>query len=158
MINILDGTITYLCQVPHFFDEIVTTLELANPAPCDLLLDLDCDDNSSIVDFDCLDLSGVPISDDDIRIFADAFLEEMTITIAATIPDAPDEILLMTGSIPNIDETGSGTSAITLTNAGGATIQDLRMPYNSSSTITYPQCLREVYVRLRSSLLLHLGR
>jgi gliding motility-associated-like protein len=99
-------------------------LEFANPAPCEPLLTLDCDDN--MVEYSCLDTDGVLISDSDIVLFADADLTEMTITIAPPVVDAPFEILTYTGAIPNINEAGSGSSMITFTNGGGATIQDFK--------------------------------
>jgi gliding motility-associated-like protein len=100
--------------------------EFENPASCENMIDLDCNDSDSSVDFSCLDINGVSITDTDIRLFANDWLTEMTITIASPIPNAPFEILNMTGSIPNIDDADSGTSMITLTNVGGATIQDFK--------------------------------
>lgn len=126
LINLLDGTIIPLCDGLGFFAGITSMREHQNPTPCEVLIDLDCDDSDSYATFDCLSTGGVAVTDQDISLFADNWLDIMTISIASPIPDSPDEILFMTASIPNIDETGSGTSVVTLTNAGGATIQDFK--------------------------------
>ena len=126
LINLLDGTIIPLCDGLGFFAGICSMREHQNPALCEMLIDLDCDDSDSYATFDCLSTGGVAVTDQDISLFADNWLDIMTISIASPIPDSPDEILFMTASIPNIDETGSGTSVVTLTNAGGATIQDFK--------------------------------
>ncbi len=126
LINLLDGSVTHICDSELFVLYLSSLLEHSNPAPCEVMLDLDCDDSNGVVPFDCLDIDGVAITDSDIGLFADALLTEITITIAPPIPDAPNEFLTYTGSIPNIDPVGSGTSSITLINAGGATFQDFK--------------------------------
>ena len=126
LINLLDGSVTKICSDEYFVLWFSSMLEHANPAPCDVMLDLDCDDSNSIRNYDCLDVNGEHITDTDIGLFADALLEEMTVTIAPPIPDAPLEILDMTGTVPNIGVWGASSSSLTLTNGGGATFQDFK--------------------------------
>ena len=136
LINVLDGTITG--PICTFYDwqvfGIVSPLEYVNPAPCELWMDLDCDDSDSWSYFDCTTLDGVPVTDDDIRIFADTHLDYMTITITDPIPDDPDEILSIIGPLINISESGSGTSTITLINDGSTAIYNFR---NALKQIVY---------------------
>ena len=126
LINIIDGSISVLCQVHEHLDAITSMLEYTIPAPCQLMLDMDCNNDNSTTYFTCFTPDGVAIADSDIRLFSDDWVQEMTISIASPIPDAPFEILVMTGSIPNIDASGSGTDLITLTNLGGASIEDFK--------------------------------
>ncbi|HEY3384946.1 MAG TPA: hypothetical protein VGK46_00460 [Saprospiraceae bacterium] len=126
LVNIVDGSISILCQVHEYFDAITSMLEYTIPAPCALMFDLDCNNDNSTTYFTCFTPEGVPIADSDIRLFSDDWVQEVAISIAAPILDAPFEILVMTGSVPNIDVSGSGTDMITLTNLGGATIEDFK--------------------------------
>jgi gliding motility-associated-like protein len=124
---------------------------------CDIYIDLDCNDSSGATDsdfngdeFDCTS-TPVEISDDDIIFRADSVIAQITIGITGFIPDAPYEILEMTGSVPQINVAGEGTSMITLTNAGGATSRDFKdalgfIRYNNTSI--YPTAgLRTVEVQ-----------
>jgi hypothetical protein len=56
--------------------------------------------------------------------FYDAIISEMTIQVVGFTPDAPYEIVEMTGSVAGINVTGSGTDMITLSNSGGAKSTD----------------------------------
>ncbi|MEP6647999.1 MAG: hypothetical protein ABJC12_12995, partial [Saprospiraceae bacterium] len=134
-LNLLDGTLTPICDVPGPPDELwylSSKLELGSPTICNVAIDLDCDDSSGATDadynshdYDCLS-NGVKISDNDIGMLYDAIISSMTIQITGFVPDAPNEILMMTGSVAGINVSGSGTDMITLTNAGGAKSTDFK--------------------------------
>jgi len=126
LVNIVDGSISVLCQVNEHLDAITSMLEYTIPAPCELKFDLDCNNSNSTSYFTCFTPEGVPIADIDIRLFSDDWVSEMTVKISTPIPDAPYEFLIMTGTLANIDATGSGTDMITLTNLGGASIEDFK--------------------------------
>lgn len=131
LINLIDGAITPLCQMPNStLYYISSMLEFATASDCDPYIDLDCNDSSGATDADynasdysCLS-SGVEVADEDVRMTYDAYIATMEIRIAGSVPDAPDEILVSTGIVPGIDVSGSGTDLITLTNAGGARSTD----------------------------------
>ncbi|MEP6648153.1 MAG: hypothetical protein ABJC12_13770, partial [Saprospiraceae bacterium] len=132
LINSIDGAISPLCNVPDFFYYITSTREFSLIPGCDHYLDLDCNDSSGATDGDfnslqytCLS-TGVPITDEDIGMLYDAIISSMTIHVTGNEPDAPNEILMMTGSVAGINASGSGTGIITLTNAGGARSTDFK--------------------------------
>ncbi|MEO8088609.1 MAG: hypothetical protein ABI763_17455, partial [Bacteroidota bacterium] len=133
LINLIDGTISPYCS----FDQqdptyISSPLEFAPPTPCLATLDLDCNDSSGATnadynspDYDCLS-NGVGVADEDIKMLYDAIISEMKIQITGFVPDAPFELLFMTGSVAGINVSGSGTDMITLSNAGGAKSTDFK--------------------------------
>ena len=132
LLNLLDGAIIPYCDVPPYFVGIVSIREFNSPNICDVALDLDCDDSSGATDadfnspeFSCLS-AGVPICDEDIGMLYDAIISSMTIQITGSVPDAPNEILVSTGPATNINVSGSGTTTIILTNAGGARSTDFK--------------------------------
>ncbi|HJW30992.1 MAG TPA: hypothetical protein VJ508_17300, partial [Saprospiraceae bacterium] len=132
LISLIDGSVTPLCYSDIFLDFISSRLEFAPPPPCLVTLDLDCDDSSGATnadynspDYDCLS-PGVGVADEDIKILYDAIISSMTITVAGNVPDAPNEILIMTGSVAGITAAGLGTGTVTLTNAGGAKSTDFK--------------------------------
>ncbi len=135
LINLLDGSISTLCIVPGNLWPIAyisSKLEFNSSSDCEVSLDLDCDDSSGATDadynspeYDCLS-PGVGIADEDIKMLYDAIISTMTIQIVGNVPDAPNEILNMTGSIAGINATGIGTDMITLSNAGGAKSTDFK--------------------------------
>ena len=149
LINIIDGAFTFICDIPNEFWSIfyiTSMLEFTDLTDCDITLDLDCNDSSGASgsdfnspEFDCLS-DGVDIADEDIGMLYDAYIETMTIEITGFIPDAPNEILEMTGSIPGIDATGIGTDVITLTNEGVAKSTDFKdvlrlIQYNNTALL-----------------------
>ncbi len=157
LINLIDGSITPICSVPDDLRKLTTSIEHIPSTICDVYIDLDCNDSSgapeadyNASDFDCL-ADPVSIADEDINIFIDAIISEMTVEIVAPMPDAPNEILVMTGGTPLIDISGEGTEMITMTNLGGATIRDFKdalrfVRYND--TALYPTAgLRTVEVQ-----------
>lgn len=134
-INLLDCSLNFVCAINpggYFgaFPHITTLLEhdlypYSNP-----YIDLDCDDSSGATDsdfnaspFDCIS-GGSHIIDTDPRIKSDAAIDQMTITLANPIPNAPDEVLDLTGTVPGITVIGIGTPMLTLTNTGGATLNN----------------------------------
>jgi len=133
LINLIDGAITNICDFGStFLDPITSPLEFAPEPPCLLSLDLDCNDSSGTTDadynspeYDCLS-PGVGIADEDIKMLYDAIISTMTIQIVGNVPDAPNEILNMTGSVAGINTTGLGTDMVTLSNAGGAKSTDFK--------------------------------
>ncbi|HZV45336.1 MAG TPA: hypothetical protein VFF90_12710, partial [Saprospiraceae bacterium] len=132
MINLIDGSIEPICNFNPLEVLWITSMWEYSPLNCSIYLDLDCDDSSGATESDynseeytCLS-NGVGIADEDIRMFFDAIVTSMTIKVEGNVPDAPDEILDMTGSVPNIDAIGVGTDMITLTNAGGAKSTDFK--------------------------------
>ncbi|HXR80467.1 MAG TPA: SprB repeat-containing protein, partial [Saprospiraceae bacterium] len=131
LISLIDGAITPICNL-GLIGNITSPLELEPEPDCILVLDLDCNDSSGATDadynspeYDCLS-SGVGIADEDIKMIYDAIISTMTIQIVGNEPDAPNEILNMTGSIAGINATGIGTDMITLSNAGGAKSTDFK--------------------------------
>ncbi|MEP6648120.1 MAG: hypothetical protein ABJC12_13605, partial [Saprospiraceae bacterium] len=156
-INLLDGAIIPICDAPHDFWFMTSQREFEAPTICNTLLDLDCNDSSGASDadynshdYDCLS-SGVKITDTDIGMQYDAIISTMTIHLVGFIPDAPNEILMMNGSIAGINVFGSGTSMITLTNAGGAKSTDfkdaLRLIVYKNTAIPLTPGLRTVEVQ-----------
>ncbi|MEP6647924.1 MAG: hypothetical protein ABJC12_12620, partial [Saprospiraceae bacterium] len=133
LINLIDGAMTHLCFLPEniwHISMITSMLEFGINPPCNISLDLDCDNSSGAInsdydspDFNCL-LNGVQVADDDVRMFYDDFISSMTIQITGFVPDAPFEILNSVGSIAGVNVSGAGTDLITLTNAGGAKSTD----------------------------------
>lgn len=131
-INLIDGSIEPICNYGNIFGHWITSMWEYTPLDCPIYIDLDCNDSSGATEADynspeytCL-TNGVGIADEDIRMFFDDIVTSMTIQVAGNVPDAPEEILEMTGSVPNIDVTGSGTNMITFTNAGGAKSTDFK--------------------------------
>ena len=135
LINLADGAITHLCTLPQglwHLTTITSMLEFSTSPPCNIQLDLDCNDSSGATDADfnspaynCLS-DGVPIADEDITMEYDAIISTMTVSVSGNVPDTPYEILVSTGAVPGIDVDGSGTDMITLTNAGGARSTDFK--------------------------------
>ena len=140
LVNIIDGAITHICPIPQeamLFFEITSMLEFADLSDCDNTLDLDCNDSSGATqadynspDFDCLS-GGVGIADEDIRMTYDSYIATMDIHVTGFVPDAPYEVLISSGGVPNIDVAGSGTDMITLTNTGGAKSTDFKTALRS---------------------------
>ncbi len=129
LINIIEGTITPLCNVPNEFNCITSIREFTSPN-CEPVIDLDCNNSSSAVEsdynafeYDCLS-PGVGISDIDNNIIADTWIDDLTIQVAGSVPDGSNEILDYSGSVPDINVSGDGTGTLTLTNSGGATSRD----------------------------------
>ncbi len=133
LLSLIDGSITTICDFGIYFGYIISSpMEFAPSPPCVVTLDLDCDDSSGAIDadynsldYDCLS-PGVGIADEDIKMLYDAIISTMTIKVAGNVPDAPNEFVEMTGSIAGINVAGSGTSMITLSNAGGAKSTDFK--------------------------------
>ena len=134
LMSLIDGSIVELCNIdPIWWMAMTTQSQFLPSEPCTLLLDLDCNDSSGAdgADFNspvftCLTPSGVPIGDDDIVIFGDALMDQMTVTISpAFMPDGADEILDVNMPTPGLDVTGFGSSTLTFTNSSGtATFND----------------------------------
>ncbi|HEY3387368.1 MAG TPA: gliding motility-associated C-terminal domain-containing protein [Saprospiraceae bacterium] len=135
LINLADGAITHLCMLPQGLTQLSilsSMLEFSTSSPCNIQLDLDCNDSSGAADADfnspiynCLS-DGVIIADEDITMEYDAIISTMTVSVSGNEPDAPYEILVSTGVITGIDVDGSGTGMITLTNTGGARSTDFK--------------------------------
>ena len=131
-INLIDGSIEPICSFAPIVGLWLTSPNEYSTLDCSIYLDLDCDDSSGATDadynspqYDCLS-QGVSIADEDIKMLYDAIVTSMTIKVVGNVPDAPDEILDMTGSVAGINVTGVGTDMITLTNAGGAKSTDFK--------------------------------
>lgn len=137
-LSLVDGSIEYLCQInpPPFdggFNQITSPLEHDQLPPTPPYIDLDCDDSSGAIESDyngvpynCLAESGVGICDDDPRIRTDAVIAQLTCKITPFNPDAPGEVLGLSGGPTGINVVGDGTSMLTLSNAGNATIQNFQ--------------------------------
>ena len=130
-INLIDGVVTNVCENDNIF-HFTSLIEFESPTICEIYLDLDENDSSGAPDadynseeFDCTK-NGVYVSDHDITLLYDALITDMTIELTGVIPDGVNETLFTTGSTQNIDITGSGTSMITLSNAGGAKSTDFK--------------------------------
>ena len=140
LINIIDGSITPLCNIPAdaiIFNFISSILEFTEQFDCEVELDLDCNDSSGATqadfnspDYNCLSI-GVGIADEDIRMTYDSYIATMEIRVTGFVPDAPHEVLISIGGVPNIDVDGSGTDMITLTNSGGAKSTDFKTALHS---------------------------
>ncbi|HXR82188.1 MAG TPA: hypothetical protein VN763_14775, partial [Saprospiraceae bacterium] len=131
-INLIDGSIEPICNFDPIVGYWLTSMWEYTPLDCSIYLDLDCNDSSGATgpdynspEYTCLS-NGVGIADEDIKMLFDAIVTSMTINVTGNVPDAPDEILDMNGSVPNIDVTGAGTDMITLTNVGGAKSTDFK--------------------------------
>ena len=133
LLSLIDGAVTPVCDLGAILGHLVATpLEYTTLPFCELLLDLDCDDSSGATnadynspEYDCLS-PGVGIADEDIKMLYNAIISTMTIQVVGNVPDAPNEILNMTGSVTGINATGLGTSMVTLSNAGGAKSTDFK--------------------------------
>jgi len=129
-INLLDGSIIELCPAPNWTLAITSMLEFADPPDCDNTLDLDCNDSSGATDADfnstevSCTMRQATVADEDVRMFYDDIIAEMTIRITGFVPDGLSEIIDITGSIPGIGVSGQGTDVLTLSNAGGAKSTD----------------------------------
>ncbi|HZV71472.1 MAG TPA: gliding motility-associated C-terminal domain-containing protein [Saprospiraceae bacterium] len=129
--NLLDCSITALCTTPVDFAWIVTTSEFTPSATCSITIDLDCDDSSGAPGSDyntatlnCLTTGGVKVADEDVNVLFDDIINEMTIMLNTPLPDGVNEVLIMTGSVPGISVSGSGTNSITFSNNGNANSKD----------------------------------
>jgi gliding motility-associated-like protein len=129
LIDLMAKSISQICNIPNTVAGI-TSLREFEIQNCEILLDLDCDDSSgapnadyNAPEFTCLS-NGVQIADEDIKILYDFPIVSMTIQIVGNLPDAPLEVLDMTGNAPNINASGIGTDMITLSNTGGAKSTD----------------------------------
>jgi gliding motility-associated-like protein len=137
-INLLDGSIIDVC-VPNPTQLQITSMNEFEVPICGVYLDLDEDDSSGATDvnfnsdpYTCLNTT-VHIADDDVVIVSDDEIGSMTIELTGFVPDDPLEILNMAIDIPAIDVIGNNTNAITLINAGGATVEQFK------------EALREIY-------------
>ncbi len=129
-VNLLDGALTIICEVSESMSFLSTFHEFVPPAFCDNTVDLDCNDSSGAAeaDFNSTEVScsmrHAAVADEDVRLFYDAIISEMTITVSGFIPDGSNEVIDITGSVPGINATGQGTDILTLSNAGGAKSTD----------------------------------
>ena len=133
LIDIETGNTSNFCTVPGVqMGGLTTIAEFSTlPTSCDPTLDLDFDDSSGAAmtdfnapNFNCSNAStGVNIADLDAVIDSPEPINTLTVNIAAGNPDGPNEILELL-SANNITIAGSGTGTLTLTNAGGAVLQD----------------------------------
>ena len=135
LLSMVDGSIIQICS--NFFNwaALASTYEFQPGGMCDPILDLDWDDSSGADDsdfnsssFSCLTPSGSPIGDDDIVVFGEARIDQMTVSISPDfMPDGSNEILNVIMPTPNIDIDGIGTSTLILSNPSGlATFSDFR--------------------------------
>jgi gliding motility-associated-like protein len=126
LINLLDGAVTPLCDLPAQVLSITSMEEFSTPTICNSF-DLDCNDSSGATDadFNALEVNCLndhcAIADVDIEMLYESTILEMTIHLTGSLPDAPDEFIDIMGAIGGINISGSGTDLITLTNAGTAT-------------------------------------
>jgi hypothetical protein len=130
LINLIDGSLTLLCSLPNASGGLTSMLEFAEPADCENTLDLDCNDSSGATGADynssavtCL-MRQAPVADEDVRMFYDDWISEMTIRVTGFVPDGLNEIIDIKGSFPGIDVDGQGTDLLILSNAGGARSTD----------------------------------
>lgn len=137
-VNIIDGSITYLCELSGLsgFHTNTSPYEHNLDPLTNVYIDLDCNDSSGAIEadyngepFDCLNEEGVAINDIDVWIYIDAPITEMRIELTNPI-DIPDEKLIMSGAPPGIGVTGAGTTMITLTNTGNAKASDFNNALN----------------------------
>ncbi len=134
LVSLNDGSIVELCSSnPYFWMAMTTPSQFLPAGPCTLLLDLDCDDSSGADEndfnapiFSCHTAEGVPIADEDVVVFSDVAIDQMTVSISNVfMPDGSDEVLDVNMPTPNIDIVGIGTSTLVLTNDNGtATFND----------------------------------
>jgi gliding motility-associated-like protein len=129
-INLSDGALNEICNTSAYSYGITSMLEFADLSDCQVTLDLDCNDSSGATGADynsstvtCL-MRQASVADEDVRMFYDDWIAEMTIRVNGFVPDGLNEIIDITGSIPGIDVDGQGTDLLTLSNAGGAKSTD----------------------------------
>ncbi len=134
LISLIDGSISVLCEIPETINggHVTSMQEFAPEPPCGSTLDLDCNNSSGATganyngpDFNCLS-PGSGIADEDIKMLYDDVISQMTIEVTGSMPDAPYELVFMTGTVPGINVSGSGTTMITLSNGGGARSTDFK--------------------------------
>ena len=136
-VNLLDGALTQICAVPVDLWRLSSMLEHMASTICENDIDLDCNNSTGAPDpdftgpvYDCFS-DGVPITDEDIRMWYTAKIASMRVEIVGYMPDAPLEILEVTSIIPALDVIGQNTSSITLVNLGNATATDFKMALRS---------------------------
>src|SRR5688500_14166613 len=129
-VNIIDGTITEICNVPkqavgHAIRQI-TSLYEHQYTGVEPFLDLDCDDSSlatgsdfNALTFDCFNEGGIAIADTDVVIRIDEFIDVMIFEMVNPL-DGTNEIFTLSGSTPGILVDGSGTPTLTLYSEGEA--------------------------------------
>ena len=140
-VNVHDCTITEMCEIGGVAGAVTcsTSPYEHNLEPETIVyIDLDCNDSSgaSGADFigeptDCQDEDGTGIIDTDPRILIDAPIASMTVKIANPV-DAPDEYLNSNG-VFGINVSGSGSTEITMTNAGPAKASDFILALNQTN-------------------------
>jgi gliding motility-associated-like protein len=134
-ISLGDGTVTDLCKIPKavgHLSQTLTSMYEHTPTTLSNYLDLDCDDSSLATQtdynstwIDCLSPNGAAVCDHDLATLIDAPISTMTITVANPV-DGDAEILYSTGDISFIEVSGEGTNTLTLTNEGGAQIEQFQ--------------------------------
>lgn len=136
-IHLLDGTVTPICAVPDDLWRISSIMEHMASTICVNDIDLDCNNSTGTQDpdfsgptYDCFS-EGVPITDDDIRMWYTAGIASMRVEIVGFVPDAPLEKLEVTSMIPALDIVGQNTSSVTLVNLGSATANDFKLALRS---------------------------
>ena len=135
-VNMIDGTVSPYCRMPkastHGLLRAITSQYEHAEVPPLLQIDLDCDnssgatgDNFNGISVNCFSEDGAPVTDDDIKMFIDARITTMAITVSNPLDD-PDEVFTVTGPLNGIVADGEGTSMLTLINEGEAKISDFQ--------------------------------
>lgn len=125
-INVVDGTITNFQDAPSGGMTELTSIIEFETIPCQVTLDLDCNDSSGAMnadynspEYNCVS-DGVPIIDIDPLFFYDALIQKVFINMTGAVPDGANEFLELQFLQYGIEASGSGTQTITLTNEGSA--------------------------------------
>jgi gliding motility-associated-like protein len=167
-ISLVDGSITEICDMPNDAFVITSMEEFSSPVGCNTL-DLDCNDSSGATDADfnaheinCLS-NQCGIVDTDLLMIYDDSISMVTVQLNGPLPDAPDEFLKYTASIPGVSATGTGTDMITLTNNGTGIGSNFRNALkaihytNLANPVTPGQRTIEVQYTLNSGVISNLA-
>lgn len=133
-LNLETNELTVICDIGQIGQEGLTTIfEFQDPPSCSLTIDLDDDDSSGIPDADfngdtytCITEDGLNIADQDVKLTSQNDIATIIINIDNGLLNPPDEILVLAAA-NNITIAGSGTDQITLSNNGGAPLNDFEL-------------------------------
>lgn len=131
-VNIIDGTITYLCHIDKFWigHEIygIASIYEHQSSVNETFIDLDCDNNSMATgsDFnglsiDCFTEGGVAVADTDVVIRIDEYIDYMIFEMADPL-DGVNEIFTLAGPTPGVYVDGEDTPTLTFFSEGGTSI------------------------------------
>jgi gliding motility-associated-like protein len=162
LISAIDGAMIPVCEATSFhWSNLTSMLEFADQGECENILDLDCNDSSGATGADynaspvTCHMRQAPVADEDVRMFYDDWISEMTIRVTGFVPDGLDEVIDISGSVPGINVDGQGTDVLTLSNAGGARSTDfidaLHLVHYANHALSPTNGLRTIEVQFTTA-------